>query len=399
MWRLGFFFHEMSFGLLSVFLPLYIVSPAVHGSLLDIGILSAAALLSAIPASFFWGYICDKTRRYKRFILISFLASALFLYLFTFTVNVAMLIILYGIMSIFHMAHESPKNVLISELYSRENWKKTFAMYEGFTEIGWLIGLILGFVMSVYSLTATSELLFCGVLNLIAFVLSIFLVADPILIFERRLVSIEKTMEFASRGISIASRMLDGFSTDVKLKRENLYAFAGGLILFSVATSMLFTPLPIFFTQAPLSLPLSIIFAVYALNSTGGILGYLLVSRSSAQEGEKPPISRVAIFRGLLALLLISALEAPAYNLVLAVTFLVLMSFAYSFFMVYTLSLSMELVPAGKAGLFNVLLGIGSASGSFIGPFLAQTTLGFTGVFLITGFVFLLSYVSFKIFA
>jgi hypothetical protein len=128
-------------------------------------------------------------------------------------------------------------------------------------------------------------------------------------------------------------------------------------------------------------------------------LGYLLVSRSSAQEGEKPPISRVAIFRGLLALLLISALEAPAYNLVLAVTILVLMSFAYSFFIVYTLSLSMELVPAGKAGLFNVLLGIGSAGGSFIGPFLAQTALGFAGVFLITGFVFLLSYVSFKIFA
>jgi MFS family permease len=399
MWRLGFFFHEMAFGLLSVFLPLYIVSSTVHGSLLDIGILSATALFSAIPASFFWGYICDKTKHYKRYILISFLSSAVFLYLFSLTANVVMLIILYGIMSMFHMAHESPKNVLISELYSRENWKKTFAVYEGFTEIGWLFGLVLGFVMSAYSLTATSELLFCGMLNFIAFILSIFLVADPILIFERRLVSIENTIEFASRGISVASRMLDGFSTDVKLKRENLYAFAGGLILFSVATSMLFTPLPIFFSQEPLGLPLSIIFVVYALNSTGGILGYMFMSRNSAQEREKPSISRIVIFRGLLAFLLISALEAPAYNLVLAVTILVLMSFAYSFFMIYTLSISMELIPAGKAGLFNVLLGIGSASGSFIGPFLAQTTLGFAGVFIMTAFVFLLSYVSFKIFA
>jgi len=34
----------------------------------------------------------------------------------------------------------------------------------------------------------------------------------------------------------------------------------------------------------------------------------------------------------------------------------------------------MELMPEGKAGLFNVLVNIGGAFGSFIGPFIAQTT-------------------------
>lgn len=51
MWRLGFFFHEMAFGLLSVFLPLYVI--AIGGSLVDIGILSAVALFLAIPTSSF----------------------------------------------------------------------------------------------------------------------------------------------------------------------------------------------------------------------------------------------------------------------------------------------------------------------------------------------------------
>jgi hypothetical protein len=74
------------------------------------------------------------------------------------------------------------------------------------------------------------------------------------------------------------------------------------------------------------------------------------------------------------------------------------MGFAYAMFLVRTLSLSMELIPAGKAGLFNVLTGVGGACGSFIGPYIAQT-LGFTYVFVMASALFLLSYVAFEIFA
>jgi hypothetical protein len=58
----------------------------------------------------------------------------------------------------------------------------------------------------------------------------------------------------------------------------------------------------------------------------------------------------------------------------------------------------MELIPKGRAGLFDVLVGIGGASGSFIGPFLAQAY-NFGFVFLISGILFLLSYIAFKVFA
>jgi len=395
MWRLWFFFHEMAFGLLSVFLPLYIIT--IGGSLLEIGILSAVALFLAIPASFFWGYICDKTRHYKRYILISFFASALFLYLFTLSTNVTLLIVLYAMMSILHVAHEPPKNVLIAELYSRKDWEKSFAFYEGFTEIGWLIGLVLGFFMSAYGFSAVSELVLCSGLNLIAFITSLILVTDPLLIFERGLVNIEKTIEFASKGIVIASRILDGLSTDERLKRENLRAFCIGLVLFSISTSILFTPLPIFFSKE-LALPTSMVFAIYALNSSGGVLGYFLVSKKSIQQTEKFQISRIALFRSILTFLLAGVTLIPTYNVILAIIILILMGFVYAFFIVYTLSLSMELIPAGKAGLFNVLLGIGGACGSFIGPFIAQA-FGFTCVILTASVIFFFAYVSFKIFA
>jgi len=397
MWRLGFFFHEMAFGLLSIFLPLYVI--AIGGSLVDLGIMSASALFLVIPSSYFWGYVCDRTRRYKRYILLSFLALTLILYFFTFTTNVGLLIILYALLSVFHVANEPPKNVLIAELYSREEWEKTFAFYEGFTEIGLLIGLLLGFLMSTYGFGAASTLLLCSILNLVAFFISLILVTDPLLVFERRLVSIEKTIDFAYRGVTLLAKIWDGVSVNERLRKENVRAFCSGLVLFSLASSILFTPLPIFIsnTVKASALPASVVFVIYLLNSSGGVVGYFLAGNRSRGLAEKAHVGKIAIFRSVLAFLLIAVVQMPAYNLLLVTTILVLMGFVYALFLVYTLSLSMELIPAGKAGLFNVLVGIGGACGSFAGPFLAQA-LGFTYVFLTASIIFFSAYIAFRIF-
>jgi len=390
----------MGFGLLSIFLPLYVISSAIGGSLVHIGIMSAAALFVAIPASFFWGYVCDKTRNYKRYILISFLASTAFLYLFTLTKDVNLLIILYSIMSVVHVAHEAPKNVLIAELYSHEDWERTFASYEGFTEIRWLIGLLLGFFMSTYGFGSATTLLACAGLNLTAFVLSVFLVTDPLLVFERGLVGLERTIDFTSRGVFLASRLLDGISVNEKLKKENIGLFCSGLALFSLATSILFTPMPIFVSNivSEAGLPASLVFAIFALNSAGGVGGYFLAGSRSTRLTGKIGIGKIVMFRSLLAFLLIAGLEMPSYNVILATTILVLLGFANAMFLVYALSLSMELIPAGKAGTFNVLIGVGGAFGSFVGPFIAQA-FGFLHVFAAAGIIFCLAYVAFKFYA
>ena len=134
------------------------------------------------------------------------------------------------------------------------------------------------------------------------------------------------------------------------------------------------------------------------MNSCGGVVGYFLTGSGSRQQAaEKAHISRIVIFRGFLAFLFVAVVQMPVYGTVLATIILVLIGFAYAWFLVYTLSLSMELVPSGKAGLFNALVGVGGACGSFIGPFLAQT-LGFTHVFLTASAIFFLAYIAFKIF-
>jgi MFS family permease len=125
MWRLGFFFHEIAFGLLSVFIPLYIITfqdtTLLGGPLVALGVMTSIALLCTIPGSYLWGYLCDATRHYKVFILLSFSSSAVILFLMTlpFAQNVLLFVALYVIMQVLHISHEAPKNVLIAEHYSR----------------------------------------------------------------------------------------------------------------------------------------------------------------------------------------------------------------------------------------------------------------------------------------
>jgi hypothetical protein len=94
---------------------------------------------------------------------------------------------------------------------------------------------------------------------------------------------------------------------------------------------------------------------------------------------------------------LIISLQIVAYAVTFVTGILILMGFAYAMFLVYTLSLSMELIPARKAGLFNVLMGLGSAIGAFVGPFIAQT-FNFLSVFATSLAIFVAAYVAFRLF-
>jgi len=404
MWRLGFFFHEIAFGLLSVFIPLYLVTSAMGGSLVDVGIMASLALFCSIPASFFWGYICDKTRRYKRYILLSFFSSMIVIFVFTlpFAQNRIVFIILYVIMSVLHVAHEAPKNVLIAEHYSREDWERSYAFYEGLTEVGWFFGLVLGLFMFAPALSVSSiannVLYLCSGLSFVAFLLSVFLIADPLMIFERRLVSIERNIDFTFRGVETASRLLDGLPVEGRFRKDSFFSFGVGLVLFSLASSLFFTPLPIFFSIPPLSFPTSVIFLVYMLNSGGAVFGYFIIGRRAGSMDAKKQMQRIVLLRSILVILLVCVVNFAFYPAASAGLVLVLLGFAYAVYYILMISLSMELIPAGKTGLFDVLVGIGGATGSFLGPYLAQM-LGYLPQFLIAGLVFLVAFVVLRVFS
>jgi MFS family permease len=407
MWRLGFFFHEIAFGLLSVFIPLYVVTfkdtTILGGPLVALGVMTSLAIFCSIPASFIWGYLCDSTRHYKVFILLSFASSAIILFLMAlpFAQNIVLFVVLYTFMQMLHVAHEAPKNVLIAEHYSRDEWEKSYGFYEGLTEIGFIVGLGIGLFAFASSLSfgaiATYTLYLCSGLSVVAFVLSIFLIADPLMIFERRLVGIEKKIDYTYRGIESSSRLMDGLKWEGGLKQDHFLGFALAIVLFSLATSIFFTPLPIFLNQG-LGLAESWVYVAYILNSVGATLGYFFIRGRARSMDIRKQMPRFVLLRGFFVFLLVAVIQFSLSPSFLTGAILIFLGFAFAVYYILMLSLSMELIPAGKSGVFDVLVGLGAAFGSFLGPYLAET-LNYVPAFLIAALIFFLAFLMLKLFS
>jgi len=397
-WFIGFIFHKIAFGLLSVLLPLYITQTVSGGTLTFWGIITATATFLAIPFSFLWGYLCDATRHYRFFILVSFAAVTVLLYFFSLTTNLFMLGFFYATIAIFQVAHEPPKNILIAETYSHMEWKQGFARYEAWTELGWVIGLLLGFLLVALGLNNLTLLLISVFLSLISFLASATFVTDPALIFERSLVSIEKSVSLIQRGATLLSKAYSDAHAWDELKQESASALCIGLVFFSLATSIFFTPLPVFFARN-LALQTSIIFVLFLLNSASCLSGYFLTQIKADNSEANTPIKKIALLRSLLVLLTVFVGVIPFLGaIVLSVAVLVAMGLVYAFYSISILSLSMEVIPQGKAGLFTALVGTGSAIGCFAGPLIAEN-FGFQQAFVTSAACFLLSFVAFRKFA
>jgi MFS family permease len=403
MWRLGFFFHEMAFGLLSVFIPLYVVTfkdtSLLGGPLVALGVMMSIALFCAIPGSFLWGYLCDATRHYKAFILLSFTSSALILFLMTlpFAQSILLFVALYVIMQFLHVSHEAPKNVLIAEHYSRDQWERSYGFYEGLTEIGFIVGLSVGLFSFAYGLSSTGVLYLCSGLSVVAFILSLALIADPLMIFERRLVGIERRMDFTYRGLESSSRLMDGYGWDGSLKQENFLGFAFAIVMFSLATSLFFTPLPIYLKQI-FNGQTNMVYVAYIFSSLGSTAGYFVISRRARSMDIRKQMPRFVFVRSMLIFLLIGVIEFAFSPNIMTMVVLVFLGFAYAMYYIMMISISMELIPEGKSGFFDGLVGLGAAAGSFLGPFLASN-FDYLPTFLVAAIVFFLAFVTLKLFS
>jgi MFS family permease len=405
MWRLGFFFHDMAFGLLTVFIPLYVVvfknTSILGGPLLALGVMTSIAIFCSIPASFLWGYLCDKTRHYKIFIVLSFASIAVILFLMTlpFAQNLIAFVILYVFMQMLHVAHESPKNVLVTEHYSRCDWEKSFGFYEGLTEIGFIIGLAAGMALFAsalsFSVLSTYSFYLCSGLSVVALILALVLIADPLMIFERRLVGLERKMDNANRGFEALSKIMNGLRWDGSLKEDRFLGFAFAIVLFALATSLFFTPLPIYLRDV-FGGQQQYVYLAYILNSAGATAGYFLIRGRANLMNMRKQMPRFILLRSLLVFVLVGVISIAIAPTVVTCILLVCLGFTYAFYYIMMISLSMEVIPEGKVGFFDGMVGLGAAIGAFLGPFLAYS-LSYLPTFIIAAIVFLVAFITLKI--
>jgi len=326
-----------------------------------------------------------------------------------FAQNILVFVALYVVMQVLHVSHEAPKNVLIAEHYSRDDWEKSYGFYEGLTEIGFIGGLVIGlvFTLGLFSFTAslssavlaTYTLYLCSALSLVAFLLSVALIADPLLIFERRLVGIERKIDFACRGVQAYSIKWNG-----SIKQENFAGFAFAIVMFSLATTLFFTPLPVFINDVLgkdsfLGLPSTgIVYFAYILNSIGAMVGYFLIRNRARSMDLRRQLPRYVLFRSLLIFGLVGIVELALFPTIMTGIILIFLGFAFGMYYIMMISLSMELIPQGKAGLFDGLVGLGGGIGSFLGPFFANS-LDYLPTFLIAAVAFLFAFIILKVFA
>jgi predicted MFS family arabinose efflux permease len=107
---------------------------------------------------------------------------------------------------------------------------------------------------------------------------------------------------------------------------------------------------------------------------------------------------RYVLLRSILIFGLVGAIQFAISPNILTGVLLIFIGFAYAMYFIMMLSLSMELIPAGKSGVFDVLVGLGAAVGSFLGPFLAEN-LNYVPTFIVAAAIFLFAFVALKLFS
>lgn len=140
------------------------------------------------------------------------------------------------------------------------------------------------------------------------------------------------------------------------------------------------------------------VYVFYILTSVGATAGYFLMSRRARSINIKKQMPRFVLIRSLLIFMLIGAIQFAFSPTLVTGIILVFIGFAYAMYYIMMLSLSMEVIPQGKSGFFDGLVGLGAGVGSFFGPFLAEH-LTYLPTFLIAAVVFLVAYITLKLFS
>ena len=243
-----------------------------------------------------------------------------------FAQNLIVFVALYVFMQMLHVAHESPKNVLVTEHYSRSDWEKSFGFYEGLTEIGFIVGLAIGMVMFAsalsFSVLSIYSFYICSALSVVAFVLAVVLIADPLMNFERRLVGIERKLDFTNRGFEGTSRLMDGLRWDGSLKEDSFLGLVFGIVLFSLATSLFFTPLPIYL-KGLFGGHQQYVYLAYILNSVGATTGYFLIRGRARSMDIRKQMPRFVFLRSLLIFTLVGVISFAVAPTILTCVLLV----------------------------------------------------------------------------
>ena len=385
-WFVSYLFSNVSGGLTSPLIPLFVVL-YLHSTVELVGITSSIASAATVPALIFWGNLSDKVGKRKIFILIGFLGSFASLLLILVVHTLGMYLATLIIYQVIAMASTPVATLLILENTMEKRWPDVMSSFKIVSYVGIVVGLGTGtLILGVYSAAGSSILPLLYVLSslvyLVAGVSALLLLPEP----KRRLPRNSKQLNrvFSFRMVernrffptSVIHNPAPGKKNGKKLSARTVkYIIMTSYIMF--AFQLFFVPFPVFVLDR-LGGTETQVFIMYMLNNIASAVAFRISGKSVNNLGIPRTLfmalgSRIAI---LTSMVVISFLFiGDGWILWASVSIYGMMGFFWSFISVsWVTSISHLAIPEnrGKAvGYYNSLLGVGQIFGALLSGIVA----------------------------
>ena len=406
LWYLAYIFSNMSAGLLTPMIPLFI-SLYFRQNVVFVGIASSLSSLSSVVALILWGNISDNVRKRKVFILIGFMGSFLSLFFIMFTTNILDYIGILVVYQFFAMASVPVSTLLVIENEIESQWSKTVAVFSAISTVGTVVGLTLGLVIVVRNPSSIEILkdiyLISAFIYLIAFILAYFLLKESSTKIRRSRIQnifsvrgFERTRYAPSYVIHIVK--LFGKKKGVKTSRSlMLYIILCGLLMVGFQT--FFTPYPVFLIDK-FNATEDIVYIMYLLNSAFSVVSFNLsgnyIRKRSLQKAIYIPLAVRMIVFAATSIIPFLGLYSFGY-MILIILIYGAMGFVWSYIsitQITSVTTMADRETRGRAiGYYNSILGVGQIIGAFISGYIV-IYLGYGGDFMIAAIIVAIGYMG-----
>lgn len=405
-WFYSFFLANITNGGTAPLIPLFLVV-AFSGTLLQVGLVTAATSIASIPAFIIWGNLSDHLHRRKLFIVEGIAGLAVSMAIMWLSVDFAMFLAANFLLGLLYAASAPAGTALLIERTPKEQWSTYLGRFSKLGGAGYLLGLVAGGIwFSTLSSDATSMRLFFAFATFIAVLGSI---AAVLLVKEGDgshsqkhgmhwssaaviPLHISERAKYMPSRIGAVIRLAGRDRNERKEISSRLWLYYAVTMLFSTGFTAFYAVFPTFLSSyrgGHSGIGESAIFLVYIGSSLAATLTYGRVSAMARRSGEGRLQAYAASARSIMipgfflaGLFAATPIEAVGAMLLLNS----IMGFCWAIISVTGQSMVAAMAgphARGEAiGLYNASTGVGAIVGAIAGGYLAQTA-GYLGDFLI----------------
>jgi MFS family permease len=393
-----------AYGGIWTLLPLYLLD--LGGSVIDVGFASTAFNAAIIPASLFWGYAVDRYGKRKSPMLLATAVIGLVFITMFFISSIPLLVALYAVFAFFTAAFTPITQLLIMELSPKREWPSMFGRVSGASTFGFVLGTAPGVFWTQY-FELRSYLIYCALMQIIAFALVARLVMEPRGLMERQAIAFSpEALVHRIRDLPLIFLRIPSVSDFRRFFRMIRMGLGQGVPLLFISMMLFFGSASLFFTSfTPFLKSQRLmdfqVFIVYMLLFATNTVSFFYAGRVADRLGRKRAAAVSILLRGLalfsaLALLLISE---TSQLIAASVVILAVVGMSFTFANTAASMLLFDSLQPGKQGemlgIYSALTGTGLLIGAFASGFLSFH-LGYAVTFIAAGLVVLISLAIFR---